>query len=381
MRTVLRRAALAFVFPACCAFLLPAARSQDHGVYTGYGSSYFRVPPSPYVQPGLLTQYYGGGLRGPGMYPSSYGQFYPPGHNQTQMRTGGPANAAPSDGKGGSKDLATVLAASGVANRDGRIIWPLGLRILGESGADALRQEIDASFAIAALQAAAGQANADLLKKIGADTKKLARLLLKDKEERFGMPLTVYEESERFLGKLAKAPRALEMMRLPAQPAGGSQQAGGGGAHDNAGAYQGGSGPRLGQAASFSSQQPGYGTGNQNQASYGSYGNSYGSYGNPYGSYNSDGQNERQPFVNVYLFDNYFQPDTVTATVGQTITWTNFGSHDHTVTSDTGAWDSVTLGPLAVFGRTFARAGTYPYHCTIHGDQMHGTITVRGPGG
>jgi predicted lipoprotein with Yx(FWY)xxD motif len=40
---------------------------------------------------------------------------------------------------------------------------------------------------------------------------------------------------------------------------------------------------------------------------------------------------------------------------------------NHTVTSDTGAWpDSGSLAPNQTFSHTFAKAGTYAYHCAIH---------------
>jgi hypothetical protein len=39
--------------------------------------------------------------------------------------------------------------------------------------------------------------------------KNLRRLLLKEKAERFGMPLAVYQESERFLNKLDRAEQLL----------------------------------------------------------------------------------------------------------------------------------------------------------------------------
>lgn len=81
--------------------------------------------------------------------------------------------------------------------------------------------------------------------------------------------------------------------------------------------------------------------------------------------------------VQVGLYDNYFQPGTVTVSVGTTVQWTNYGQHDHTVTSDTGLWDSGELGPLGLYDYTFAQPGIYPYHCTIHSRVMRGTVVVR----
>jgi plastocyanin len=62
-----------------------------------------------------------------------------------------------------------------------------------------------------------------------------------------------------------------------------------------------------------------------------------------------------------------FSPQTITVTPGTTVIWTNKDSVNHTVTSDTGAWpDSGSLATNQTFSHTFAKAGTYPYHCAIH---------------
>jgi plastocyanin len=46
------------------------------------------------------------------------------------------------------------------------------------------------------------------------------------------------------------------------------------------------------------------------------------------------------------------------------------------VTSDKGIWSSGDVNSQRQFARTFAKAGTFPYHCSIH-PFMHGTVTVR----
>jgi plastocyanin len=40
--------------------------------------------------------------------------------------------------------------------------------------------------------------------------------------------------------------------------------------------------------------------------------------------------------------------------------------------------NSPTLGNGGVYMHTFATAGTYPYHCSVHGLAMSGSITVAG---
>jgi len=47
----------------------------------------------------------------------------------------------------------------------------------------------------------------------------------------------------------------------------------------------------------------------------------------------------------------------------------------HHLVSDTGVFDSGSLGPGASYTFTFAGAGSYPYHCSIH-PTMVGTITI-----
>jgi plastocyanin len=72
-----------------------------------------------------------------------------------------------------------------------------------------------------------------------------------------------------------------------------------------------------------------------------------------------------------------FQPATLTVSVGTTVTWTNQDSVAHTSTSDTGVWDSGSLGTGQSFSFTFKHVGRFPYHCAIH-PYMKGTIVVQG---
>ena len=48
----------------------------------------------------------------------------------------------------------------------------------------------------------------------------------------------------------------------------------------------------------------------------------------------------------------------------------------HTVTADDGSFDSKSLASNATFSQTFAKAGTFAYHCAIH-PGMKGTVTVQ----
>jgi plastocyanin len=74
-----------------------------------------------------------------------------------------------------------------------------------------------------------------------------------------------------------------------------------------------------------------------------------------------------------------FSPGDITVTVGDTVTWTNADSTAHTATADDGSFDTGTLGGGASDTVTFATAGTFAYHCSIHA-AMTGTVVVQAAG-
>jgi plastocyanin len=77
----------------------------------------------------------------------------------------------------------------------------------------------------------------------------------------------------------------------------------------------------------------------------------------------------------VAIKDFAFNPAGTSVAAGSKVTWTNSDTTAHTVTFDDGSADSGNLAPGSTFDHTFATAGTFAYHCTIH-SQMHGTVTV-----
>ena len=79
----------------------------------------------------------------------------------------------------------------------------------------------------------------------------------------------------------------------------------------------------------------------------------------------------------VTIDDFSFMPSELTVSVGDTVTWTNDQGVAHTVTADTGEFDSGNLAQGAEFTETFDAAGTFPYFCAIH-PSMTGSITVEG---
>jgi plastocyanin len=71
-----------------------------------------------------------------------------------------------------------------------------------------------------------------------------------------------------------------------------------------------------------------------------------------------------------------YSPNPIAVAVGGSVTWTNNDTIAHTSTADGGAWNSGTIAAGGTFSRTFASAGSFPYHCAIH-PGMIGTVTVQ----
>jgi plastocyanin len=78
----------------------------------------------------------------------------------------------------------------------------------------------------------------------------------------------------------------------------------------------------------------------------------------------------------VTVGNNFFSPADLSVAPGTTVTWNwAAGAVEHNVTFDDGEHSATQSS--GSFPRTFSAAGTYPYHCTIHGvAAMHGTVTV-----
>ncbi len=77
--------------------------------------------------------------------------------------------------------------------------------------------------------------------------------------------------------------------------------------------------------------------------------------------------------------DFFFRADRVRIDPGDTVTWTNRGAVLHNVTSRRGAPQAFRSGDLdsgQAYSHVFAKAGTYDYLCSIHPDQMRGTVQV-----
>ena len=93
----------------------------------------------------------------------------------------------------------------------------------------------------------------------------------------------------------------------------------------------------------------------------------------------------------VLVQNNSFNPASLTVAAGTTVKWTwatctgsndpyNGGTGqtcvDQSVTWDDGSSASATQSE-GTYQRVFATAGTYKYHCAIHGTAMSGTVVVQ----
>jgi plastocyanin len=79
--------------------------------------------------------------------------------------------------------------------------------------------------------------------------------------------------------------------------------------------------------------------------------------------------------------DNFvFVPKTLQVKKGTTVVFVNHDSAKHTVTSDSGKFDSGDIGPGATYTFQFNEVGQFPYYCRFHGDKggvdMAGVIVV-----
>ena len=87
----------------------------------------------------------------------------------------------------------------------------------------------------------------------------------------------------------------------------------------------------------------------------------------------------------VEIKNTSYVPAQRTIAVGDTVTWVNLDNTAHSVTSDDGSFDSSPncvagincMNGGATFPHTFNEAGTFTYHCRVHGQAMSGSITVE----
>lgn len=70
-----------------------------------------------------------------------------------------------------------------------------------------------------------------------------------------------------------------------------------------------------------------------------------------------------------------FSPAHITVSAGTTVTWTNHDNFTHSVQVD-GQSDVHMMRPGESAQITFATTGDYHYICTLHAQNMQGSVTV-----
>ena len=283
--------------------------------------------PSAY---GAMSPYagYSGAMMGYGMgygmmgYGMGYGNYSSlQGNQQGYGNTTGGVMAqgypVESQSNAQEQELSSVLQASGVPQDAGQIRWPVGLLALAAPDVDKLRAQIEGVFRQAASQASQGTVDAHLSHECVRAVAALRHALRKDQDERFAMPLSVYDESERFLNRLERAEHVLS--------------AGMGGPANE---------PTL-RTTRLAELPP------------------------------------KASLMEVDLYDNFFAPNALYVRTGTTVRWKNRGLHGHTVTSDDGGWGSKKMGMGEAYDHAFEQPGTYFYHCAVHQAGMVGVVVVK----
>jgi plastocyanin len=89
------------------------------------------------------------------------------------------------------------------------------------------------------------------------------------------------------------------------------------------------------------------------------------------------------PEGDILVRNNSFTPSQLNVAAGASVVWAwQAGSAIHNVTFNDG--ESSGNQSSGTYERTFDTAGTFPYHCTIHGTAtsgMRGVVTVAASGG
>lgn len=95
--------------------------------------------------------------------------------------------------------------------------------------------------------------------------------------------------------------------------------------------------------------------------------------------------NTPPPSNGITVSNNSFSPSTKSVAVGTTVQWawnscTGDGYSGQVCTSHSVTFDDGSGSPTqdqGTYSRLFNAAGTYSYHCAVHGAAMTGSITVQ----
>jgi plastocyanin len=90
----------------------------------------------------------------------------------------------------------------------------------------------------------------------------------------------------------------------------------------------------------------------------------------------------------VTLTESAFNPSNININVGTTVTWEwnsctgdGYGGYStcvsHSIVFDDGSGIASATQSTGTFSRAFNTAGTFKYHCAIHGQSMSGQVVVK----
>ncbi|VVE22277.1 Amicyanin [Pandoraea cepalis] len=84
-----------------------------------------------------------------------------------------------------------------------------------------------------------------------------------------------------------------------------------------------------------------------------------------------------EPAVHTVTIDSMqYSPPTLTVKVGETVVWVNRDPFPHTVTAQTGDFDSKGIAPGESWQFKPTKKGKFPYFCRFH-PTMKGTLRVE----
>jgi plastocyanin len=78
----------------------------------------------------------------------------------------------------------------------------------------------------------------------------------------------------------------------------------------------------------------------------------------------------------VKILDSGYSPKRVEIGQGTAVKWVNKGTETHTVTSNTGLFDSGDIAPGDTFRKRFRQTGVFKYHCEIHPELRGKVLSV-----
>jgi len=88
------------------------------------------------------------------------------------------------------------------------------------------------------------------------------------------------------------------------------------------------------------------------------------------------GRGQDEESAQIFIESSGFEPANLNIPTGTTVTWTNHDGMAHTVFNTDKVFISEMLDTGEKYSFVFHKAGTYPYHCSIH-SKMTGTVNVK----